>query len=92
MSGYLSGGEAPTPSEPLTHISRQQCGCPVQMEVGIRKLRDHLSRYVDLVQSGTELTVTDHGRAVAQMTPLNGPWQFDRLVAGGLITRSAAKK
>ena len=62
------------------------------MEVGIRKLRDHLSRYVDLVQSGTELTVTDHGRAVAQMTPLNGPWQFDRLVAGGLITRSAAKK
>jgi len=62
------------------------------MEVGIRELRDHLSRYIDLVQSGTELTVTDHGRAVAQLTPLKGPRQFDRLVADGLITRSVAKK
>ncbi|MGH8902079.1 MAG: type II toxin-antitoxin system Phd/YefM family antitoxin [Egibacteraceae bacterium] len=29
------------------------------MEVGIRELRDHLSRYLDRVRDGDELVVTD---------------------------------
>ena len=61
------------------------------MEVGIRELRDHLSRYVDEVRGGTEVVVTDHGRAVARLIPLEGPRLLDRLIADGVITRAPAE-
>jgi prevent-host-death family protein len=62
------------------------------MEVGIRELRDHLSRFVDEVRAGNEVVVTDHGRAVARLVPLDGPRTFDRLVEEGLITRAEAPR
>ena len=34
------------------------------MEVGVRELRDHLSRYLDQVRDGTEVVVTDRGQAI----------------------------
>lgn len=55
------------------------------MEVGIRELRDHLSRYLDRVRGGDELVVTDRGRAVARVVPVSGERTFDRLVSEGLI-------
>ncbi|MGH8930471.1 MAG: type II toxin-antitoxin system Phd/YefM family antitoxin [Egibacteraceae bacterium] len=55
------------------------------MEVGIRELRDHLSRYLDRVRDGDELVVTDRGRAVARVIPISGERTFDRLVSEGLI-------
>lgn len=55
------------------------------MEVGIRELRDHLSRYLDRVRHGGELTVTDRGRAVARIVPVAGERTFDQLVSEGLI-------
>ena len=58
------------------------------MEVGIRELRDHLSRYVDEVRGGTEVVVTDHGRAVARLVPLERPRLLDRLIAEGVVTRA----
>ncbi|MGH8906238.1 MAG: type II toxin-antitoxin system Phd/YefM family antitoxin [Egibacteraceae bacterium] len=60
------------------------------MEVGIRELRDHLSRYLDRVRDGDELVVTDHGRAIARVVPISGERTFDRLVAEGLIERAPA--
>lgn len=39
-------------------------------EVGIRELRDHLSRYLDRVQDGEEVVVTDRGRAIARVLDL----------------------
>lgn len=53
--------------------------------VGIRELRDHLSRYLDRVRDGEELTVTDRGRAIARVVPVAQPRAYDRLVAEGLI-------
>ena len=35
------------------------------MEVGIRELKNHLSRYLDHVRDGDEVVVTDRGRAIA---------------------------
>jgi prevent-host-death family protein len=55
-------------------------------EVGIRELRNHLSRYLDRVKGGEEVTVTDRGRAVARLTPITESRPFDRLVAEGRIT------
>ena len=55
-------------------------------EVGIRELRDHLSRYIGEVRSGREITVTDHGRAVARIVPLEGPRVLDQMIADGAVT------
>jgi prevent-host-death family protein len=55
------------------------------MEVGIRELRANLSRWVKLVHDGDELIVTDRGRAVARLVPVDGERKIDRLVREGLV-------
>lgn len=62
------------------------------MEAGVRELRDHLSRYLDAVRAGDEVTVTDHGKAVARLVPLDRPRPLDRLVAEGLVTAAQVPK
>lgn len=54
-------------------------------EAGVRGLRDNLSRYLDRVRAGEELTVTDRGRVVARLVPASERRPFDRLVTEGLI-------
>ena len=55
-------------------------------EVGIRELRDHLSKYLDEVQQGQDVVVTDRGRAIARILPMNGETTLDRLIREGLVT------
>lgn len=62
------------------------------MEAGVRELRDHLSRYLDLVRDGREVTVTDHGKAIARLVPLDQPRPLDRLIAEGLATPARTPK
>ena len=62
------------------------------MEAGVRELRDHLSRYLEAVRDGQEVTVTDHGKAVARLVPLNQPRTIDRLIAEGIVTPAATAK
>lgn len=57
-----------------------------RMEAGVRELRDHLSHYLNAVRDGQEVTVTDHGKAVARLVPLDQPRTLDRLIAEGLVT------
>ena len=40
--------------------------------VGVRELRQHLSRYLDDVKQGESFVVTERGREVARLTP-SGP-------------------
>lgn len=37
--------------------------------VGVRELRQNLSRYLDRVKQGASLEVTEHGRVVARLSP-----------------------
>ena len=60
-------------------------------EAGIRELRDHLSRYLERVQAGEELTVTDRGRPVARLVPVDSQNTFDRLVAEGLVVPATTR-
>ncbi|MGB3411457.1 MAG: type II toxin-antitoxin system prevent-host-death family antitoxin [Microthrixaceae bacterium] len=62
------------------------------MEAGVRDLRDHLSRYLEAVRDGQEVTVTDHGKAVARLVPLDRPRPLDRLIAEGLATPAKSAK
>ncbi len=65
--------------------------------VGIRELRDGLSRYLAEVRAGHTITVTDHGRPIARIVPVDEPSPVDRLIAEGRVqparqcTRSAPR-
>lgn len=55
-------------------------------EVGIRELRDNLSRFIDEVRAGHELIVTERGRPVARIVATSGEAWLDELVAAGVVT------
>jgi prevent-host-death family protein len=55
-------------------------------EVGIRELRDNLSRFLDEVRTGRELIVTDRGRPVARIVATSGESWLDELVDAGVVT------
>ncbi len=56
--------------------------------VGVRELRQNLSVYLDRVKDGETLEVTEHGHAVALLTPLprSTMTTLDRLIAEGRVT------
>ena len=55
--------------------------------VGVRQLKDQLSRYLSLVKSGAEVVVTDHGRPVARLVPVGrGAGVLEQLVARGEVS------
>ena len=54
--------------------------------IGIRELRQHASVYVDLVEKGQTVDITNRGRLVARLVPardVESP--LERLVAAGII-------
>ncbi len=62
------------------------------MEVGVRELRNHLSRYLDRVRDGEEIVVTDRGRAIARVLPVGVERVLDRLIAEGVVTPAQETK
>ena len=61
----------------MTHMSET---------VGIRELRQHLSRYVARTVQGESFEVTDRGRPVGRLVPpATGEAWLDALVASGRI-------
>jgi prevent-host-death family protein len=62
--------------------------------VGIRELKAHLSRHLKRVRSGTRLVVTERGRSIATISPVETPadvaWAH-RLVAEGRAHWSGGK-
>jgi prevent-host-death family protein len=62
------------------------------MEVGVRELRDHLSRYLDRVRDGDEVVITDRGRAIARVVPVGSERVLDRLIAEGIVTPARRPK
>jgi len=62
--------------------------------VGIRDLKTHLSRHLRRVRSGTRLLVTEHGRSIATISPVEEPVDVDwahQLVAEGRAHWSGGK-
>ena len=55
------------------------------MQVGVRQFRDNLSRWIDAVQRGEDVVITERGRPVARLSPVDGQTTLDRLVAQGLV-------
>jgi len=55
-------------------------------EVGVRELRDGLSRHLASVREGHTITITDHGRPVARIVPVGAPTSLERLIADEVVT------
>lgn len=54
--------------------------------VGVRDLKTHLSRHLKRVRAGARLLVTEHGRSIATISPVQAPVDLDwahQLVAEG---------
>ena len=56
------------------------------VQVGIRELRDNLRSYLARVKLGEDVLVTERGKVVARITPLDRPSKRDELIARGIIT------
>ena len=57
--------------------------------IGIRELRQHASIYVDLVERGYTVDITNRGRLVAQMVPVRQPDSpLERWIARGVVERA----
>ncbi len=59
------------------------------MDVGVRELRDRLSHHLASVKEGHSITVTDHGRPVARIVPVEGP---TKLESSSLTARSPQQR
>ena len=61
------------------------------MMVGIRRLKANLSRYIRRVEAGERITVTAHGRVVAELVPPGRATRkshgsrWDKLIAAGIL-------
>ena len=56
------------------------------IEVGVRDLKNNLSRYLERVKLGDLIVVTDHGRPVAHLVSVDkGDSKMSDLVADGII-------
>jgi prevent-host-death family protein len=60
-------------------------------EVGVRRLKNDLSRYLRKVREGTTIVVTDRGEPIARIVPAGIPDDVARLVTEGRITWSGAR-
>src|SRR5215472_7682595 len=70
--------------DPVHHASST-----VPRRIGIRELRQHASVYVDLVERGYTVDITNRGRLVAQMIPVRDPESpLERWIARGVIERA----
>jgi prevent-host-death family protein len=59
--------------------------------IGIRELRQHASRYLDMVKSGETIEVTERGKLIALLvSPTPGATARDHLVAMGRLIPATA--
>ena len=55
------------------------------MNVGVRELRNGLSRHLAEVRAGRTVTVTDHGRPIARIVPVDRLTRLEQLLAEGKV-------
>jgi prevent-host-death family protein len=79
--GQPAGGQARRPA-----ARRHKAGPQPRPSIGIRELRQHASVYVDLVERGETVDITNRGRLVARLVPardVESP--LERLIAAGIV-------
>jgi prevent-host-death family protein len=57
----------------------------LDMNVGIAEFRQNLKEYLEKVQQGDEISITDRGKVVAMVTPVKKVRKLDEMIAQGLV-------
>jgi prevent-host-death family protein len=58
----------------------------ISERVGVRDLKNNLSRFLEQVRAGQEIIVTDHGRPVARLSGIDAATSaLDELIAAGIV-------
>lgn len=55
------------------------------MRLGIKDLRDGLSKHLAQVREGRTITVTDHGVPFARIVPMGRTSPLDQLISDGFV-------
>lgn len=81
----------------IAPVRRPSYNTPVnvatQNEVGVRDLKNNLSRFLDRVKRGEEIIVTEHGRPVARLSAIDEPAdRLASLVALGAVRAPKARQ
>jgi prevent-host-death family protein len=65
----------------------------IRIEVGVRDLKNNLSRYLDQVEAGAEVVVTDRGRPVARLSRIDvvPRDKLAALIEAGLVRAPTSK-
>ena len=64
----------------------------VVVKVGVRELRAGLSGWLDRVQAGDEVVVTERGKPVARLVPMQHRSRLQELIEQGTVTPAARPK
>ena len=62
------------------------------MEVGVRELRDNLSKWIARAKRGQDILITERGKPVARLTHVEESPALERLIAKGLVTPARSPK
>lgn len=62
------------------------------VDVGVRELRNNLSRHLADVRSGRTVTVTDHGRPIARIVPIGRLTRLEQLRTEGRVQPARTRK
>lgn len=60
-------------------------------KIGVRELRRYASRWLARVKAGETFMVTDRGRPVARLSPVEEPPGYERLIAEGRIAPGSGR-
>ena len=65
-----------------------------RIEVGVRDLKNNLSRYLGQVEAGVEVVVTDRGRRIARLTGIDDVVgdKLATLIEAGLVRPPTSKE
>ena len=64
----------------------------IYMEIGIRELKQQLSKYLDQVEAGAEIIVTDRGQPKARVIPITNEGALRRGIEEGWIRAASSTK
>lgn len=62
------------------------------VKIGVRELRENLASWLDRVQAGDEVIVTERGRPVARLSGIDRRSTLEELIARGRVTPAKKPK
>ncbi len=80
-------------SSELATLGAMHVATSTRVEVGVRDLKNNLSRYLDQVEAGLEVVVTDRGRPVARLTAIGAGTEdkLQALIDAGVVRPPTSK-